>query len=172
MTFTIVRASPSADSSSIAALVNEVYAAAEQGLWIEGTVRVSPAEIEGYAAAGELFVAYDGEELVGAARIQRLPTGEGELGMLVAHPGRRGGGIGGGLISYGESWARSEGLGTMQLELLVPQTWTHPVKQYLYEWYTRLGYRVVRTGTFADDYPELAPRLATPCDYLIFHKSW
>lgn len=168
MILTIRRASD--DPARVAALVNVVYAAAEEGLWIEGTDRVSPAEIAAYADAGELVLAHDGDDLVGAARVRRLPGGEAELGMLVAHPERRGAGIGRDLIAYAEGWARTEGIATMQLELLVPQSWVHPVKQFLYEWYSRLGYQVVRKGSFADDYPALAPRLATPCDYLIFHK--
>jgi hypothetical protein len=44
------------------------------------------------------------------------------------------------------------------------------VKKFLYDWYTRLGYRVIGTGDLADDYPALVSRLATPCDFLIFHK--
>ncbi|WP_433306891.1 GNAT family N-acetyltransferase [Actinoplanes sp. CA-030573] len=151
-------------------LVNVVYAAAEEGLWIAGTDRVGAAEIAGYVAAGELIEARDGGELLGVARVRRLATGEGELGMLVADPGQRGRGIGRGLIAYGEKWAVDRGLRTMQLELLLPREWTHPVKQFLHEWYTRLGYRVVRRGDLADDYPALVPRLATPCDFLIFHK--
>lgn len=152
-------------------LVNVVYAAAERGLWIAGTDRVGAADIAGCIAAGELVEAREGDDLLGVARVQRLATGEGELGMLVADPGRRGRGIGRELVAYGEKWAFDRGLRTMQLELLVPRGWTHPVKQFLYEWYTRLGYRVVRHGDLADDYPALVPRLATPCDFLIFHKA-
>ncbi|MFI5896262.1 GNAT family N-acetyltransferase [Actinoplanes sp. NPDC051513] len=165
----------SADASFVAEvtdLVNEVYAVAEKGMWLDGTDRATPGEIAGLIAVGRLVVARDpGGELVGAMQLQRLPTGEGELGMLVAHPQRRGAGIGKDLISYGESWARTQGLTTMQLELLYPSTWTHPVKKFLYDWYTRLGYQVIGAGDLADDYPELVSRLATPCDFLIFHKA-
>ena len=59
----------------------------------------------------------------------------------------------------------------MQLELLVPQTWTHPVKEFLRAWYTRIGYRHVRTDRLADAYPALQPQLATPCDFVIYHKT-
>ena len=157
--------------AAVAALVNEVYAAAEEGIWIDGTVRTNSAEIAAMSSAGELVVAREDDEVVGAMRLQSLPSGEGEFGMLVAHPERRGAGIGRDLIAYAESWARSEGLKTMQLELLYPRTWTHPVKKFLHDWYNRLGYEVVRHGDFAEDYPALVPRLATPCDFLVFHKT-
>ena len=51
----------------------------------------------------------------------------------------------------------------MQLELLVPRQWRHPTKEFLKAWYSRIGYRPVRTGKFEESYPELAPQLATPC---------
>src|SRR5689334_17301200 len=152
-------------------MVNLVYAEAEKGMWLDGTDRATPGEIAAMITAGRLVVARDHDgRPAGVMHLQRLPTGEGELGMLVAHPERRGAGLGRDLIAYGESWARTQGLTTMQLELLYPNTWTHPVKKFLYDWYTRLGYQVIGTGDFADDYPELVSRLATPCDFLIFHK--
>jgi hypothetical protein len=45
------------------------------------------------------------------------------------------------------------------------------VKEFLREWYTRLGYRLVRTGRLEEGYPHLQPLLATPCDFLIYHKD-
>ena len=58
----------------------------------------------------------------------------------------------------------------MQLELLVPRAWSHPAKVFLDDWYTRIGYRPVRTGTVQESYPHLAPLLATPCDLVVYHK--
>jgi len=66
--------------------------------------------------------------------------------------------------------ARRQGHPTMQLELLMPQTWTHPVKEFLHGWYTRIGYRPVRTEPFDEAYPALAPQLATPCAFVIYQK--
>jgi hypothetical protein len=59
----------------------------------------------------------------------------------------------------------------LQLELLVPREWTHPNKELLHAWYTRIGYRPVRSGTIDESYPWLAPLLATPCDFVIYHKD-
>ena len=162
---------PAADEvPQVTALINEVYAVAEDGLWPPGTDRTTVDEVAAFTAAGEMVLARDGAEVAGAVRVQRLPGGVGEFGMLVAAPGHRGAGVGRDLVAYAENWARREGLPTMQLELLVPQTWQHPVKEFLRGWYTRLGYRAVRKGVFADDFPALAARLATPCDFLVFHK--
>ncbi len=58
----------------------------------------------------------------------------------------------------------------VQLELLVPRQWRHPSQEFLRAWYGRLGYRLVRTTTLDEDYPHLAPLLATACDLEIHEK--
>jgi GNAT superfamily N-acetyltransferase len=156
--------------AQIVALVNRVYLDAEKGLWLQGTDRTDADEVAAIVGAGELVVARLAGRLVGAVRVQRLDEGLGEFGMLVASPEDRGAGIGRELVAFAERWAREQGLGRMQLELLVPQTWTHPVKEFLRGWYTRIGYRQVRTSRLAEAYPALEPFLATPCDFVIYHK--
>ena len=91
--------------------------------------------------------------------------------MLAADPPTVAIGIGRELVRFAERTSREAGLRTMRLELLVPKDWTHPTKAFLAAWYTRLGYRVVHTGRLDDDYPALAPLLATPCDLLTYDKT-
>jgi GNAT superfamily N-acetyltransferase len=157
--------------NQLAGLVNSVYAIAEEGLWAHGAPRTTPAEMAELIATGQIAVARAKERIVGAVRVQRLETGEGELGMLVADPAHRGTGVGRELVRFAERWSREQGLGTMQLEVLVPRQWSHPSKEFLKAWYSRVGYRPVRTGQIEESYPELAPLLATPCDFVIYHKS-
>lgn len=160
-----------AEVGRIVELVNRVYAEAEKGLWLDGAERVDRPGVVAMIRAGELVVARLRGRLVGTVRIQRLDDGLAEFGMLVAGPGHRGLGIGSTLIAFAEDSAREQGIGRMQLELLLPQAWTHPVKEFLRASYSRIGYRQVRTGRLADAYPALQPQLATPCDFAIFHKS-
>jgi GNAT superfamily N-acetyltransferase len=166
-------ADDAADDFAVAALadlINEVYADGERGLWIPGQTRTTIDEVVGFAGAGELWVARLDDDLVGSIRICRLDETTSEFGMLVASTKHRGIGVGRELVRFAENMARSAGDTTMQLEVLVPSEWTHPVKQFLVEWYTRIGYRIVRTEEFAPAFPRLAPLLATPCDFTIFHK--
>lgn len=158
-------------AQEIADLVNRVYAEAEEGLWVDGASRTTEAEVADLIRAGQIAVSRSDERVVGAVRVQRLDDGVGEFGMLVAAPEERGTGVGRDLVAFAEHSAREWGLSRMQLELLVPRTWAHPVKEFLRGWYTRIGYRVVRTGDFAEDYPALVPHLACPCDFLIFRKD-
>jgi GNAT superfamily N-acetyltransferase len=156
--------------AGVAGLVNAVYEQAESGLWVDGTPRTSGQEIAELIARGQIATARTADRVVGAVRIHELDSDTAEFGMLAADPARRGLGIGRALVGFTERWAVDRGLSFMQLELLVPTTWDHPSKQFLRDWYSRLGYRVVRTGTLEESYPDLAPLLATPCDLLVYRK--
>ena len=155
----------------ITVLTNDVYAVAEDGLWAEGTTRTTPDEVAELTRAGQLAVARLGGRIIGCIRVQRLDEHTGEFGMLTADPACRGIGVGRELVRFAERTCRAEGVRTMQLELLVPRGWRHPTKEFLAGWYTRAGYRVVRTGTIDEAYPALAPHLTTPCDFVIYHRN-
>jgi GNAT superfamily N-acetyltransferase len=152
-------------------LINEVYAVAEEGMWVDGATRTTPSEVEELTRAGEIAVARLGGRVVGCIRVQGLDLETGEFGMLAADFAHRSVGVGRDLVSFAERTAREGGRGTMQLELLVPREWKHPSKVFLDKWYTRIGYRIVRTGTIDEAYPDLAPLLATPCDFVIYRKA-
>ena len=96
----VVRMAPAAAAEDtalvdqLAALVNRVYAVAEEGLWADGTLRTTPERLAELISAGHIAVAWADERVVGIVQLQRLDTGEGEFGMLVADPGHRGQGVG------------------------------------------------------------------------------
>jgi GNAT superfamily N-acetyltransferase len=155
----------------ITALVNRVYADAEEGLWIEGATRTTIGEMTELIAAGEIALARMDGRIAGMVRIRQLDARTGEFGMLVADPAHRGEGIGRRLVAFAEDTSRRRGLIVMQLELLVPREWTHPTKAFLHAWYTRIGYRPGQSDTIDKSYPQLAPLLATPCDFVVYHKD-
>jgi GNAT superfamily N-acetyltransferase len=154
----------------ITELTNAVYAVAEAGLWTAGATRTTTDEVVELTRDRQIAVARMNGHIVGCVRVQRLDDDTGELGMLVADPAYRGIGIGRALLLFAERASRDEGVRDMQLELLVPRDWEHPTKVFLNAWYTRLGYRVTRTGAIDEAYPALAPLLATPCDFVIYHR--
>ena len=162
------------DAEMIAALtdlINRVYAVAEDGLWADGAARTSPGEMTDLVRAGEFAVARAGDRIAGCVRIQFLDADAGEFGMLAVDPDDRGTGLGRELVRFAEGAVQASGRDTMQLELLVPRDWTHPSKQFLATWYTRIGYRPVRIGAIEESYPHLAPLLATACDFVIYRKG-
>lgn len=164
-------ADDAAVAGTVTDLVNEVYRDGEKGLWLGDVPRTTPTEVAGLIRAGEIVVARLGARIVGSVRIQRLDAETGEFGLLAAATAHHGGGIGRRLVAFAEQQSRDGGCVTMQLELLVPRVGTHPAKARLAEWYGRLGYRVVRAGSLEEDFPHLAPLVAMPCDFLIYHKD-
>jgi GNAT superfamily N-acetyltransferase len=171
MSIDIAMLSGTGAAAEIADLVNKVYAGGEAGLWLAGEQRTSTEEVTRLIEAGQLAAARLDGHLAGIVRLQQLDDRTGEFGMLAADPQLRGVGIGRDLVAFAEAWMRGRSLPVSQLELLVPQTWQHPVKEFLRAWYLRLGYRLVRTDTLDRDYAHLVPYLATPCDFLIFQKA-
>jgi GNAT superfamily N-acetyltransferase len=152
-------------------LVNDVYAASEDGLWRDGTMRATAAEMAALIEDGQIAVATVGGRLVGSVRVQVLSEATGEFGLLAADPEHRGIGVGRELVAFAERISRDRGLRAMQLELLVPRTWTHPSKEFLDDWYRRMGYEVIRRRSVDDQEPELAPLLATPCEFVVYVKA-
>ncbi|MBF8190191.1 GNAT family N-acetyltransferase [Nonomuraea sp. K274] len=151
-------------------LVNEVYAEAEKGLWRAGATRTSAAEVAEMTLAGQIAVACLGEHIVGCVRIRPIDEHTAEFGMLTADPAHRGQGIGRDLVAFAERRALDSGRRVMRLELLTPRSWTHPSKEFLAGWYTRLGYERTGVNAVDDSYPALAPLLATPCDMVVYRK--
>ena len=151
-------------------LVNRVYAESERGLWHNGATRTTAPEIARLVAAGEIAVATVDGTLAGAVHVHRVGDATAEFGMLAAAPEHRGLGVGRALIDFAERHSRERGLRTMRLELLVPRTWRHPSKVFLDAWYRRIGYRVKRTTGVDESEPELAPLLATPCEFVVYEK--
>jgi GNAT superfamily N-acetyltransferase len=156
----------------LCALVNDVYAAAEEGMWRDGAERTSVEELGAMVAAGEILVARVPDRgIVGSVRLHDVADDTSEFGILVAAQDRRSLGIGRALVDEVERRSRERGRRAMQLELLVPRHWRHPSKAFLAAWYGRRGYRLVRTTAFDESYRHLAPLLATPCDLQVHQKE-
>ena len=152
-------------------LINEVYDEAESGMWQRAGTRTNPAEVERLLRAHSLILAEIKGVLVGSVNVNLMSDGIGEFGMLVADRNYRGEGIGSALVTHAERWAREHACHTMRLEILTPRHWTHPSKEFLRQWYARIGYEPQTTESFESMYPELVAELATKCDFTVWHKS-
>jgi GNAT superfamily N-acetyltransferase len=154
----------------LARLVNDVYATAESGLWREGATRTTASEVAELIRAEQIAVATRNGHIVGSIRIHEVSEDASEFGMLVSAAEERGTGVGRALLDYAERYSRELGLRAIRAELLVPREWSHPSKEFLDAWYRRSGYGAIRTDRIDDNYPHLAPLLATPCDLVIYQK--
>jgi GNAT superfamily N-acetyltransferase len=140
-------------------LINEVYDDAESGMWKRKGTRTNPAEVERLLRAQALILAEIDGVLVGSVNVNLMSDGVGEFGMLVVDLNHRGKGIGSVLVDRAENWARDMACHTMRLELLTPRNWTHPSKEFLKMWYSRIGYKPQATESFEILHPELGPRI-------------
>ena len=139
------------------------------GLWRDGAARTTASELAELIAAQKIATR-DGK-IAGSIRIHDVADDASEFGMLVAAPDQRGTGVGRARVAFAERHSRERGLRAIQLELLVPRAWRHPSKEFLKSWYSRRGYRLIRTGSIDDAHPHLAPLLATPCDLTVYEKQ-
>ena len=130
-----------------------------------GRERVTAHELEACVERGELVAAYERRRPLGCVRVTR-----GEFGLLAVVRDATGRGVGRALVDFAEAAARERGATVMRLELLVPRDGTHPAKERLHAWYSRLGYVAVRRDDFAVAYPEAALWLAVPCDLVGYAK--
>ena len=151
-------------------MINEVYDDAESGMWKRKSTRTNPAEVERLLRAQALILAEIDGALVGSVNVNLMGDGVGEFGMLVADLNHRGMGIGSALIDHAENWARDMACHTMRLELLTPRNWTHQCKEFLKNWYSRIGYKPQAPESFEILHPELVPELATECDFTVWYK--
>lgn len=155
----------------LTALVNDVYAVAEHGLWRAGTTRTTSTELAGLIRARQIAIASCDDRIAGSIRVHDVTHDTSEFGMLVAAHEHRSAGVGRALVAFAERRARERRLRAIRLELLVPRNWQHPSKEFLKAWYGRIGYRRVRVERVAAAYPHLAPFLATPCELAIYEKT-
>lgn len=157
--------------TQLAQVINEAYAIGEAGLWLDGATRISPDEVGEAIRSGRMLAATSDGRLVGCVFLRPLDACTADLGLLSVATDQWGHGVGGELVRSAEELMRSEGVTTMQLELLVPKVWVHPEKARLRAWYTRLGYTVVGSEPIEHVAGHLASQLRTPCEFLIFRKS-
>lgn len=159
--------------NTLVKIVNAVYSKAEEGIFLPGYKRTTPAEVADLIRGGKLAVAHLGQRghPAGCIVVRMLSPTRGAFGMLALDSAHRGGGFGRQLVSFAEQYCRNLGCAIMQLELLVPTTFNHAFKQRMQAWYLRMGYKIVSLGQFEKDYPSLAPLLTGPTEYRIFEKA-
>lgn len=177
--------------TTIVEIVNKVFREAETGIFHPGYERTSKAEIANLIRAGLLGIAtvpagdiqaqQDPEststhkdvsmKVIGCVYVTQLSAKRGNFGMLALDAEHHGGGLGRAMVQFAENHCQKQGCTIMQLELLVPTTFEHAFKTRMEAWYQRMGYQVIKLGSFDKEYPHLAPHLTGPMDYKYFEKK-
>jgi len=156
---------------SLSNLINAVYDDAESGMWKHKATRTNTGQVRKLLKEKALILAELDGKIVGSVNVNLMGGSIGEFGMLVADFNHRGKGIGSALVQAAEDWARQKKCKTMQLELLTPRHWKHPSKEFLKQWYRRIGYEPQLVEPFEKLHPEKVADLATECDFTVWHKQ-
>ena len=151
-------------------IINTAYARGEHGLWKPSWERMRREWMLEPLANGEIAAAWRDGTIAGCVRTLMKAPGRGEFGQQAVDPEAAGAGARRALIDFAEDACRERGAREMGLDLLVPRAGTHPAKERLHAWYSRLGYRIVGCEDFAVAYPEVADLLAVPCDLRAYRK--
>ncbi|CAL9323408.1 GNAT family N-acetyltransferase [Streptomyces sp. SudanB66_2053] len=157
--------------TEITDLINQVYASAEDGIWLPGTPRTTVAEITTYTRKEEMVVARRGGRVVGSIHFTILDAETAETGMLVSRPDLRNQGIGRQIRNFIFDLLAARGVASLQIELLTPRNLKVASKDFMASWNERDGYEIVGQGSLAEKYPHLAPLLAVPCDFILYRKA-
>ena len=154
-------------------LINRVYLITESDFWPQNGdyERVNTQELTQFIEKDELIIAKLGDEIVGAVHVYKNTETVGGFGMLVSDPEKRGLKIGSKLVNAVEVWCKKRSCTQIQLELLKPDDKIHPDKEFLYKWYTRIGYEFQSKTPYGDMYPELASLLKIPCTFEVYLKN-
>ena len=151
-------------------LINDAYSVGEAELWTAGTTRTSPDEVAELIRTGGMLTARVRRRSVGCACVRQVDPSTADLGFVSTDPLRWGGGVGRRLVDTAEELMRSRDASTMELKVLVPRDEVHPQTDRLRAWYSRRGYRIVRSVPFEEVATHAAAQLAKPCEFLIFRK--
>lgn len=152
-------------------LVNKVYKDFESRLWGDDYERISKKELSDLTAQESIYIAFEGDSLLGVVKYISMNDEEAEFGMLVANPIYRGKGVATQMVSFVEDMARREGKLQMRLEILKPIHEVHEDKERLDKWYTKIGYVQSHKEAFSKMYPHLAPIIKIECDFIVYKKE-
>lgn len=149
------------------------YAKTESEIWGPNYVRISEKDFVDIIKRGEVYGAFIKGTIVGSVRLFKKDQQLFSFGLLSADFNLKGIGIGGALVDYIENVAQKEGGSYMQIEILRAIEADVPFKKALKTWYTRLGYKYIKSAGFAELKPENAEKagkLIQPCVFDCYQK--
>jgi N-acetylglutamate synthase-like GNAT family acetyltransferase len=157
-------------SNFLVEMINEVYLESEAEIWLVGHQRISPERMAEVITDGELLIAEKDNQIAGCIHLERKSDNTYRFKMLVTNPKLKRNGIGTILVDYAEKVAIERGAEKMQLELLVTTDFIIEDKVFLKNWYTRLGYKKIKTLNVEYVHKGLEKLLKTGCVAEVYQK--
>jgi len=152
-------------------IMRVAYASTEVEIWGENYTRISKEEYVDLIVAGEVTVAYYGDEIAGCNWVYKRSDVSYGYGLLATHMDFTKKGIGKALVKNAEDTAKNAGASYMDIEILRPRGIDVPSKVILQKWYESLGYEFIHSEDFALRKPDKAKLLVAPSDFDCFRKT-
>jgi GNAT superfamily N-acetyltransferase len=164
------RGSESALIEHLTGLENRAYAIAELGLWLKDVARTNFTEMQRWVEAGEMVLALQGTDVVGAVRSKHRDDASSWFGALAVDAASAGHGVARALVEHVEQEATKLGSKVMELEVLTTHS-GHPHLDRLRAWYERLGYTETSRRNLQEVSPEEAPFMAVQIEAVVMRKQ-
>ncbi len=155
------------------AILIHAYAETEREVWGNNYARIKFDDYKDIINRGEIFGAFIEGKIVGSVHVYNKDDEAYSFGLLSADFDLKGKGIGKSLVNYIEQYALVNGAKFMDLEILRPIEIEVPFKVFLKNWYTKMGYKFVYSGTFTELKPNeaaKADKLIQPCAFDCYRK--
>ena len=110
------------------------------------------------------------DRILGCVKLTLPSPGVGEVGMLAVAEDARRRGLGKALMDAAEARAVANKCTRLQLQLLHPKDFKHPVKEFLKGWYAARGFRVIDKLDFGEHSADMARLLAGPVHFDLYEK--
>ena len=153
-------------------LINAVYENSEGDFWpSDGSyTRTNVDEIADFISKNEMIVVTINDVIIGSVHIYPIDKSTLGFGMLTCSLEHRKMGVGNLLLKSVEQFAADHKFEKIQLELLKPENFNHPEKEFLEKWYLKWGYQFKETISHQKLYFKQATMLKFPCKFDIFRK--
>ena len=152
------RTAATSDAPALTALVNFAYRVED---FFKAGDRTDEAEIHDHLERGHFLLAEDGGSLRGCVFVE-LKRPRGYFGMLSVHPDGQGEGLGRGLVSAAEAFARERGCTEMDLSVASPRVELPGI-------YEKLGYH--QYGTAPWDTARAESELSQPAHFILMTRT-
>jgi len=163
---------PQQQLKSLHNIINQSYLNSESDFWKDGYERISIHELKNELNHKNLLVLNSDEgQVSGCVKVDFDPVSNiGTFSMLCVDDTHRGLGLGNTLVKAAEKVILDLKGVKMGLDLLIPRSYSHPDKEVLKKWYTKLGYQKIGFGKFEDHHPQLVPIMKIECDFERWEK--
>ena len=152
-------------------LINQAYFESEADFWNKSMERTNVKQIQQIFQNKAMLIAMLDDHVVGCVNVNRLSKNVAEFNMLSTAQAYRGLGVGKKLVGAAENWAIEQGCHYMQLRVLSPRGQKHAHKDFLKDWYQKLGYIFQRVERLEELYPMLAADFNGQGDFFVYQKK-